>query len=164
MAAFGAFYCTNRTHLQRLNGALITLLPKCVDPKQLCDFRPISVIHSFGKLVAKCLANRLAQELENLMDVNQSAFIKKHSIHDNFKFVEQAAKLLHRKKKPTLLLKLDMSKAFDTVSWPFLLQVLQSLGFGARWRDWIASLISTASTRVLLNGESGELICNARGL
>ena len=96
--------------------------------------------------------------------MNQSAFIKKRSIHDNFKFVEQAARLLHRKRKPALLLKLDISKAFDTVSWPFLLQVLEALGFGIRWRDWIASLVSTASTRVLLNGDPGNLICNARGL
>ena len=164
LAAFGAFYLTNRTQLQRLNGALIMLLPKCQDPKRPGDYRPISLIHSFGKLVAKCLANRLAPELDNLVGVNQSAFIKKRSIHDNFKFVEQAARLLHRKRKPALLLKLDISKAFDTVSWPFLLQVLEALGFGIRWRDWIASLVSTASTRVLLNGDPGNLICNARGL
>ena len=110
------------------------------------------------------MANRLAPELDNLVGVNQSAFIKKRSIHDNFKFVEQAARLLHRKRKPALLLKLDISKAFDTVSWPFLLQVLEALGFGIRWRDWIASLVSTASTRVLLNGNPGNLICNVRGL
>lgn len=47
-------------------------------------------------LVGKLLPNRLVPELEHLIDVNQSAFIKKRSIHDNFKFVELAAKALHK--------------------------------------------------------------------
>lgn len=114
--------------------------------------------------MAKLLANRLAAELERLVDVNQSAFIQKRSIHDNFKFVELAAKTLHRKKKPTLLVKLDISKAFDIVEWPFLLRALQGFGFGTRWRDWISMLVSTASTEVMLNGEPGRPINNARGL
>lgn len=124
MADFRAFYRGCCAHFHRLNGALITLLPKKPDAAMPSEYRPISLIHSFAKLVAKLLANRLAPQLDHLIAVNQSAFIKKRSIHDNFKFVEQAAKTLHRKKKSSLLLKLDISKAFDTVAWPFLLQLL----------------------------------------
>ena len=65
---------------------------------------------------------------------------------------------------PKLLLKLDISKAFDTVSWQFLLEVLQAWGFGSRWRDWISLLLTTASTRVLLNGQPGQPIYHRRGL
>jgi hypothetical protein len=42
-----------------------------------------------------------------------------------------------------LLLKLDISKAFDTLSWPFLLELLRARGFGERWYSWIATLLST---------------------
>lgn len=111
MAAFNAIYRTNRGQLHRVNGALITLLPKGPAPARPSDYRPISLIHSFAKLTAKLLANRLAPELASLVDVNQSAFVKKRSIHDNFKFVELAAKSLHRKKRPSPLLKLDITKA-----------------------------------------------------
>lgn len=72
--------------------------------------------------------------------------------------------MLYIKKKPSLLLKLDISKAFDTVDWVFMLRVLEAMGFGRRWRDWIASLTSSASTRILLNGEPGRTIHNARGV
>lgn len=118
--------------MHRLNGALITLLPKKPDASTLSDYRPISLLHSFAKLVAKVLANRLALALHSLVDINQSAFIKTRSIHDNFKLVELAAKALHRRKKATFLVKLDISKAFDTVDWAFLLQALQAMGFGHR--------------------------------
>ena len=37
--------------------------------------------------------------------------------------------MIRKKKVPMLLLKLDISKAFDTLSWPFLLKVLQARGF-----------------------------------
>lgn len=164
MRAFDFFFHANRRQLHRLNGALITLIPKKVEAKAPGDYRPISLIHSFAKLVAKVLSNRLAPTLHQLVDINQSAFIKHRSIHDNFKLVELAAKALHRQRRSSLLLKLDISKAFDSVDWTFLLQVLQAMGFGERWREWISALVSTASTCILLNGDPGNKIFNRRGL
>lgn len=79
------------------------------------------------------MANRLAPELPYLISMNQSAFIKKRSIHDNFIYVQELIKELHRSRTPALFIKLDIAKAFDTVSWPFLLEVMTHLGFGQRW-------------------------------
>jgi hypothetical protein len=110
------------------------------------------------------LANRLAPRLDDLIKRNQSAFIKGRSILDNYKYVRGAAKLLWKRKIPKVLLKLDISKAFDTVAWPFLLELMRAWDFGQRWCDWIALLISTASTRILLNGQLGEMIWHRRGL
>jgi hypothetical protein len=63
-----------------------------------------------------------------------------------------------------LFLKLDIAKAFDGVRWDFLLEVLHSFGFGARWRNWISRLLSTSSTSVLLNGARGKWFNHFRGL
>ena len=63
-----------------------------------------------------------------------------------------------------LLLKLDISKAFDTLSWPFLLKVLQARGFGQNWRRWISVLLSTASSKIMLNGHQGPAIRHRRGV
>jgi len=71
---------------------------------------------------------------------------------------------IHKGETPCVLLKIDIAKAFDSVSWPFLLEVLQHLGFGRRWRNWISIALSSASTRILLNGQPGKRICHARGL
>ena len=63
-----------------------------------------------------------------------------------------------------MLLKIDLARAFDSVAWVFLLDVLRHMGFGLRWRNWISNILSTSSTRILLNGKPGRRICHARGL
>jgi hypothetical protein len=92
------------------------------------------------------------------------AFIKKRCIHDNFMYVHEVIKGLHKKKILALFIKLDISKAFDTVRWPYLLQVMEYLGFGLRWRNWISSLWCTVSSSFLLNGELGRYILHCSGV
>ena len=164
LTAVNAFYTIDRRGFSSVNGALLTLIPKVPNAMDAKDFRPISLIHSFPKIMAKLLANRLAPMIDDLVLCNQSAFIRGRYILDNFKFVQRSAALIKKKKIPKLLLKLDISKAFDTVSWQFLLEILQAWGFGQRWRGWISLLLSTASTRVMLNGHPGPPIQHRRGL
>lgn len=147
-----------------LNSAYITLLPKRFDAEQVKDFRPISLVHSFAKLVTKILANRLASRLDKMVSPNQSAFIKKRFIQDNYMLVQQTVRFLHSQKQPRLLLKLDITKAFDSVSWSFLMEVLRKLGFGSRWRDLLCGLLSSSFSQVLLNGIPGDFIQHRRGL
>lgn len=148
--------------LWMLNSALTLILKKdeALLPK---DYRPISLIHSFAKLVAKILACRLAPYLDTLVAANQP-FIRGRCIHDNYLLVQQTIKLLHKEKVPSIFLKLDISKAFDSVFWSFLLEVMAHLGFGPRWRNLISNLLRFASTRVLVNGQPGEEIRHQRGL
>lgn len=78
--------------------------------------------------------------------------------------VRQSAKRLHDRRIPSALLKLDIAQAFDSISWQFILEVLEHKGFGSRWRSWIAMLFRTASSRVLINGEPGRPIMHRRGV
>ena len=59
-------------------------------------------------------------------------------------------------KIPALFMKLDIQKAFDTINWRYMLEVLQALGFGPRWRGWISILFGTATSRALLTGSQGS--------
>lgn len=61
-------------------------------------------------------------------------------------------------------MKLNITKAFDSVSLPFLLEVMQHLGFGLVWCDIVCRLLSSASTQVLLNGSPSHTIFHRRGL
>jgi hypothetical protein len=164
LAALSIIHQGNVQRLGQLNSSYIILIPKKMDASSADDFRPISLIHSVAKLVTKLLANHLGPRLHELVESNQSAFIRGRSIHDNFMLVQQSIKSLHKRKVASLFLKLDLSKAFDLVSWPFLLEVLSHLGFGPFWRNLISNLLASSSTQVLLNGSPENHIRHRRGL
>lgn len=116
MAAIQAFLASDHRGLHKRNNALIMLLPKRVGASGPGNFRPITMIHSFAKLVSKVLALRLAPKFNDIIARNQNAFVRTCTIHDNFKYVQRASVLIQKRKVPMLLLKLDISKAFDTLS------------------------------------------------
>jgi hypothetical protein len=130
MAAISSVWSRKFGNFNLLNSAYIILLPKREEAESVKDYRPISLVHSFAKLVTKLLANRLAGRLNDLVSPVQSAFIKGRFIQDNFMLVQQTARYLHQQKQPRILLKLDITKAFDSVSWPFLLEVLKNWVLG----------------------------------
>lgn len=130
MHAVRYFYQQHSQHLSHLNTAHIELVPKKANAISVEDFRPISLTHSIAKLLSKLLASRLAPELNLMVSRAQSTFIKKRSIQDNFLYTQNLTKALYRAKQPCIFLKLDIAKAFDTLQWDFLMEVLQLFGFG----------------------------------
>lgn len=98
----------------------------------------------------------LAPHLDSLVSSAQNAFIRKRCTHDNCIYTQRMIQTLHKKNKPALFVKPDISKAFDSISQSYLLDVLEALAFSQKWRDWISSLLLTSSSRVLINGKSGE--------
>jgi hypothetical protein len=69
------FYLMNQQGLQFLNQAYVVLIPKKADPHTVFYFKPISLTHSFVRIISKILINRLAPELNDLISENQAAFI-----------------------------------------------------------------------------------------
>jgi mannosylglycoprotein endo-beta-mannosidase len=115
---------------------------------------PISLIDAFAKLVSKILASRQQPRLDELVSPCQSAFTARRNIQDNYLYVQSLAKLL----------KLDLAKAFDTVSWAYLLDMMRARGFPRRWQDWMAILFGSATSRPIINGVTGRPIVHRRGL
>jgi mannosylglycoprotein endo-beta-mannosidase len=142
----------------------LVLLPKAEVALEPKDFRPISLIHSFGKLFTKVLALRLGNYIDGLVASAQSAFIKKRCIQDNYVYVRGLARHYHKTKTPACLIKLDISKAFDTISWEYLIEMLVQRGFSNRWSDWLSAIFRSSSSIVLLNGCPGPKIDHLRGL
>lgn len=52
-----------------------------------------------------------------------------------------------------MAVKLDMSKAYDRVEWPFVEKVMEMLGFEARWIRLVMRCVSTVSHAVVVNGD-----------
>ena len=118
----------------------------------LKDYRPISLIGCMYKIVAKILANRLKKVLHNLIDESQSAFIEgRHMLH-SVVTANEVVYEANRKNKPCIVFKVDYEKAYDSVSWDFLLYMLRRMGFCSRWIHWIEECLKSTSVSVLVNG------------
>nr|GEU66894.1 hypothetical protein [Tanacetum cinerariifolium] len=63
-----------------------------------------------------------------------------------------------------LLFKVDFEKAFDSVNWSFLIDIMRQMGFGSKWRGWISSCLSSASILVLVNVSPSKEFKLERGL
>ena len=112
----------------------------------------------------KVLSDQSAEDLPNLVGMHQSAFVRGRSLHENFMLVQGTARKPHAPRDPLAMLKLAIMKAFDSVQWPFLIEILQKVGFGGKWVSWICGLLGTTSTRILINGVPGRTIFNFMGL
>jgi hypothetical protein len=148
----------------RLNKAPITLIPKKQDAHEIGYYKPISLVHSFAKLFSKLVANRLRGRLGEMVSTNQSTFVRGRCLHDNFMLVRQVDRKINTRRQTGILLKLDLSRAFDTTSWGFLFEVLRCLGFGQLFMRWIALLLQMATTKVTVNGVPWRKIQHTCGL
>ena len=112
MNVFAALSNLDTRSFYLVNGAILILLPKSSEPKGIGDYRPISLIHNFGELVSKALANRVAPRLSAMILPNQNPFVKGCQIH-NFRYVHGTA-------KACMLFEIDIAKAFrlDVLAFP----------------------------------------------
>nr|GEY23435.1 RNA-directed DNA polymerase, eukaryota [Tanacetum cinerariifolium] len=119
------------------NSSFISLIPKIQNANLVKDFRPISLIGSLYKIIAKILANRLVGMLSGIVNEVQSAFVADRQILDGPLILNEVIQWCKSKKKQALIFKIDFEKAYDSVRWDFLDDVLRKFGFGDKWRKWI---------------------------
>ncbi|GKD38865.1 RNA-directed DNA polymerase, eukaryota, partial [Tanacetum coccineum] len=114
--------------------------------------RPINLIGSIHKIIAKILSNRLVSVLGDIVNEVQSAFIAGRQMLDCPFILNEVLQWCIKKKKKTLIFKVDFEKAFDSVRWDFLDDVLKKFGFGNKWCNWIQSCLSSLRGSILVNG------------
>ncbi|GJQ92301.1 RNA-directed DNA polymerase, eukaryota [Tanacetum coccineum] len=134
------------------NSSFIALIPKVPDANLVKDFRPISLIGSIYKIIAKILSNRLVNVLGDIVNEVQSAFIAERQMLDGPFILNEILQWCTKKKKKTLIFKVDFEKAFDSIRWDFLDDVLKEFGFRCKWRNWIQSCLTFSKGSILVNG------------
>ncbi|GJY47483.1 RNA-directed DNA polymerase, eukaryota, reverse transcriptase zinc-binding domain protein [Tanacetum coccineum] len=134
------------------NPSFITLIPKIPNANMVKDFRPISLIGSIYKIIAKILANRLVTVLGDLVSDTQSAFVKDRQILDGPFILNELAQWCKKKRKQSMVFKVDFEKAYDFVRWEFIDTILKKIGFGDKWCKWIGGCLRSSRGSVLVNG------------
>lgn len=148
-----------------VNSTAIALIQKIVNPSYMSNFRPISCCNTIYKCIVKILANRLKCVLPSLIDHAQSAFIAGRSISDNIFLAQELFRNYHRLSGPArYALKIDIRKAFDTVDWGFILDLLSLLQFPPIFINWIKGCITMPMFSVKVNGSLAGYFKGARGL
>ena len=148
-----------------LNSTILSLIPKKKEAKEMKDYRPISCCNVLYKLISKILANRLKRILSRCISWNQSAFIKERLLMGSVLMATELVKDYHKDTiSPRCAMQIDISKAFDSVQWEFLLNTLKALGLPDKFTHWISLCITTASFSVQVNGELVGYFQSKRGL
>ncbi|XP_057452170.1 uncharacterized protein LOC130743990 [Lotus japonicus] len=150
-----------------VNQTLLVLIPKIKIPEHASQFRPISLCNVIFKIITKCIANRLKIILPDLICESQSAFVPGRLITDNALIAFECFHFMKKRiqsRNGIMALKLDMSKAYDRVEWPFLQSVMTSMGFPLCWVNLIMRCVSSVSFSILLNGNRQAPFAPHRGL
>ncbi|XP_071719048.1 uncharacterized protein [Rutidosis leptorrhynchoides] len=134
------------------NSSFITLVPKVSNPVNVKDYRPISLIGAPYKIVAKILANRLSHVIDRIVSQEQTTFIRERKILDGPLMLSEIIDYYKTRHKSLMIFLVDFEKAFDSVNWKYLDFILNTLGFGRKWRSWIHGCLSSARTSILVNG------------
>ncbi|KAK1258432.1 hypothetical protein QJS04_geneDACA006635 [Acorus gramineus] len=125
----------------------------------------ISLCNTIYKLITKLMASRLQDYLPHLISHHQTTFIKGRKISQSSLLAHELFSILHKSKSiGRTCLKMDLSKAFDSVQWPFLRKVMEGMGFCEKWITWIMQCVQTPKFFVLVNGSPCGFFSSSNGL
>ena len=152
----------NLTYSQRTS--VLTLLFKKGDPLSLDNYRPISLLNVDLKLLSYILAQRLKQILPDIINEDQTGYVKNRFIGFNLRQIQDIIDYTELYKIEGAIVFVDFSKAFDSLEWNFMLTVLKHFGFNDSFISWVKTLYNGIQTCVTNNGWISEIFKNTRGI
>ncbi|XP_062088959.1 uncharacterized protein LOC133795527 [Humulus lupulus] len=148
-----------------LHETALSLIPKVANPSRAVDYRPIACCSTLYKCMAKLICKRLALVLPDLVQPNQRAFVKGRSIAHNIMIFQDLIKNYGRTSTSSrCAIKIDLSKAYDTVDWEFLEDLLKALIFPMKFIGWVMTCVRNTSYSLLMNGRVQGKFKGEKGL
>lgn len=145
---------------EQLKIAKIVPIHKCGDKTLPDNYRPISLLPNFSKILEKVVCIRLTNFLEenSVLTPNQFGFRKNHStVHPLMHFINNLTKASNSKQY-SIAIFCDLRKAFDTVDHSILLSKLNSIGVRGLELEWFKSYLCNRKQFVYIDGVSSPLL------
>ncbi|XP_062104897.1 uncharacterized protein LOC133816384 [Humulus lupulus] len=162
-AIMGFFY--HGLLLDELNNATLSLIPKVETPTKAVEYRPIACCNTLYKCISKMLCGRLTKVLPLLVNQNQGAFVKDRLLAHNILIFQDIIKGYKRKNiSPRCVIKIDLSKAYDTIDWQFLEDILNAYYFPNRFIRWVMICLKGTSYSILMNSRLEGRFIGKKGL
>ncbi|XP_075092316.1 uncharacterized protein LOC142172566 [Nicotiana tabacum] len=142
----------------------LVLLPKKKEVTTFSDLRPISLNNFSNKVISRVVHERLVKFLPSLISEEQAGFVKGRNIVENILLTQEIVTdiRLRTKAGPNVIVKLDMTKAYDRISWLFLTKVLRKMGFIERLIGIVFGLVSNNWYSILINGQAHGFFKSSR--
>ena len=155
------YMCESLTNTQK--EAMVKLISKGGDDKLLTNYRPISLLNCDYKILAKCVNEKLLDEITSEISKEQKGAIKGRKIldiHLNIKYILQESRM---RKKSLIISTFDIKKAFDKIDWNFLHTILNKVASPELYR-WIKIMYKGISSIIWNNGKKVNEIKAKRGI
>jgi hypothetical protein len=117
--------------LKALNATMITLIPKENEARTPDRYRPIALCNVVYKIISKVIANRLKPLLPTLISQEQAGFVEGRQILDNIIHAHELIHTLKIQRRGGMIIQLDLAKAYDKISWHYMVKTLEAFGFHA---------------------------------
>ena len=134
------------------DATIIVIHKEGKDPTKCQSYRPISLLNTDLRILTAILARRVNECIDYIIHPDQTGFITGRYYGDNIRRLLNVMVHPTMKKQEAMLLALDAQKAFDRVSWPYLIQTLKKFKFGPNFIKWIQTLYSGPQASVKVNG------------
>jgi hypothetical protein len=155
---------TSRQVLSAFNATFLTLIPKeewVTHPKQ---FWPISLCNVIYKIITKVIALWLKPVFPFIISKEKSGYMEGCQIMDSVILAHEVIHSLKSTRTLGMLIKLDLSKAFDRIIWKYMCSLLEAFGFDTTWIAWIMQLTSSSFFSILVNGVPSQPFSPTRGI
>ena len=147
-----------------LRTSVMNLIFKKGSRDNIANYRPISITNIDYKILAFALSFRLQNVITSLVDTDQSAYIKGRYMGNNIRLVSDVIELFSKQNRSGLVLTIDFEKAFDSLNWDFLIEVLKYYNFGSSFIKWVQLMYTLPTAHIKNNGYISQSVDISRGI
>jgi hypothetical protein len=145
--------CNNRgTLTETFRTALIRLIPKKGDVSHIKNWRPISLLSWFYKILSKAVDARLEKVIDKVTSLAQKAYNKKRYIQEALINTIDTIRHCEQNGINGVILSIDQKKAFDSVFHPYMREVYRFFGFGEAFIKLLDTIGTNRTARIILDG------------